>query len=914
MRKAELMPRIWTTRGFEAFRRGSFGDAGKNLYVSRAGVLQRIHQFDLNGDGYVDLPFCNSQEHWETPPAYVYREPLTSTSPIELPTEGASCGVVADLNGDGYDDLVLGMCYNGARKDLNARIYYGSPEGLSEAREQLLPAPMCTAVAAGDFDGDGKLDLAFLSAGKVRLFYQTVPAFEPRGYVDLDIAGEDLAAGDLDGDGCADLVVRRADGQVIVYWGGPDGISVARATVVPIDFEECEAGPQGDSENEYLTFAEPLEDARPVVKVLELSGLPYLFVARKATAHLVPISKLRTFGVPTSFAIHRPLSCAVGDADGDGYQDLVLACREPHEDAECSWIYWGGPDGFSEARRTRLPSQRACDVAMVDLDGDDRDEIVLCQHHDAESYTTHSLIYRVGPDRQVSVAARPETHDARRVLVARPDRNGKSELVFVNAAARTRLGALPVNIYLGGPDGFSPERLWTPPGWGAVDALYCDLNDDGWADLIVANASENSVWRDPGSYVYLNGPNGLKAQPDWRLPTSRAMSVACGDLNHDGYLDLVFCGFSNPELSIFYGGNSDPGPDGLGAVDPVRIRLEYEGHVISEPRMLHLADLNNDGWLDLVIPDIVSERSLILWGGPDGFSMERRQFLAVRNACCARTADLTGNGYLDLLVGGHQPSLEGPHDCFVYIYWNGPEGLREDNRAMLPANAVNSMTLADFNNDGLLDLFVGSYHGTKERDIDSYIYWNRPGRGFSATDRTRLFTHSASGVIAADFNEDGWVDLAVAYHKVWGDHAGYSAVWWNGPDGFDERRVTKLPTRGPHGMISVEPRNTSDGGNAEFYTSPPYTLPEGSHVTQIGWLADVPPRAYVRAQLRSAASEVALATTPWQGPARPGSWFENGDHAAGGLTDGPWIQYRLALGAINGTRTPRVREVRVSYA
>ena len=31
------------------------------------------------------------------------------------------------------------------------------------------------------------------------------------------------------------------------------------------------------------------------------------------------------------------------------------------------------------------------------------------------------------------------------------------------------------------------------------------------------------------------------------------MSVACADLNRDGYLDLVFCGFSNPELLMFYG-------------------------------------------------------------------------------------------------------------------------------------------------------------------------------------------------------------------------------------------------------------------------------------------------------------------------------------------------------------------------
>ena len=224
------------------------------------------------------------------------------------------------------------------------------------------------------------------------------------------------------------------------------------------------------------------------------------------------------------------------------------------------------------------------------------------------------------------------------------------------------------------------------------------------------------------------------------------------------------------------------------------------------------------------------------------------------------------------------------------------------------------MTLADFNNDGRLDLFVGSYHGAKERDIDSYIYWNRAGRGFSAADRTRLFTHSASGVIAADFNEDGWVDLAIAYHKVWGDHVGHSAVWWNGPDGFDERRVTVLPTSGPHGMISVEPRNTSDGGDAEFYTSPAVpAAAKAAAVTQIAWLADVPAKTWVRAQLRSAATEEALAAAPWQGAQGAGSWFENGDVIAAGQFSGPWIQYRLALGAVNAARTPRVREVSVSY-
>ena len=48
----------WVTRGFNAFSRGAFGNAGQNLYVSRAGVLQRIFHFDLNLDGNADLVFC----------------------------------------------------------------------------------------------------------------------------------------------------------------------------------------------------------------------------------------------------------------------------------------------------------------------------------------------------------------------------------------------------------------------------------------------------------------------------------------------------------------------------------------------------------------------------------------------------------------------------------------------------------------------------------------------------------------------------------------------------------------------------------------------------------------------------------------------------------------------------------------
>ena len=197
---------VWVTRGFEAFRRGTFGNAGQNLYVSRAGVLQRIHHLDFNRDGYVDLVFCNAQVHMEAPPAYVYRDVFGARQCTELPAGGSPTAAVADISGDGYADLVIGNEKSGNAGRLNANIYFGSPEGLSERYQTLVPAHKCTSVAAGDFDGDGRVDLAFMTEGKVRLFYQTDLGIEAKRYVDTGIEGVQLGAADLDGDG-----LRRAD-------------------------------------------------------------------------------------------------------------------------------------------------------------------------------------------------------------------------------------------------------------------------------------------------------------------------------------------------------------------------------------------------------------------------------------------------------------------------------------------------------------------------------------------------------------------------------------------------------------------------------------------------------------------------------------------------------------------------------
>ena len=900
------MPRkTWTTEGFEAFRRGTFGNAGQNLYVSRAGVLQRIYQYDLDKNGYFDLVFANCQDHHESAPSYVYS--FDGKRVATLPAQGSRSGLVEDLNGDGIPDVVIAGFVNLLVPFTAADIYYGQPDGRYDENYHIrLQSPQAVDCCCGRFDGSSRPALVFAMPkyGIVRVYAQSELGFEWARFTDLKIEADLIAAGDFDGDGFDDLACRKEDATATtIFWGDAKGLDVARKTEVPalpaseIRKDDTEKG-----------FAAELEDKMPAPRLLEAvdwNGRKCFTLSTGGKFIFFTADKSRNISRALELPVAMGLSATTGDFNADGFVDVAVAAKRE------SFIWLNSANGFKQENRIAVRTDAACSVHALGglvLFGQCASSNMFRDRNCP--YTNDSLLFSFEGGKFNPEPKRFEGEDTRR---ARLFRNARGEpcVALVNHFARRANGYDKSYVYWGRSTGYDPNDMTPVPSWCAVDSVSADLDDDGWVELIICNNSENSLQFDPGQNVHHFGPNGFDPSKSYTLQTDIGWGAMVADFNRDGYLDVfTVCDHWNG-LAMFTGG-----PDGLKRtkdcilfppadedLKPGVKRLKrMEGGRL---RWVVAVDVNGDGWLDVAVP-IIKDRSCVLFGGPDGFDPARKQELAAYMASGVRTADLDQNGYPDLIFGGHTIWASGkvpdrqPHSSYVNIYWNGPDGISESRKCILHADAASNMCVGDFNGDGWLDVFAGSYQSEVNRDVNSFIYWNRKGR-FNGMDRQDLVTHSVSGCLAADFDQDGRVDLAVANHKVFGDHKGYSEVWWNGKDGLLPVHTTKLPTCGPHGMSAIEPGNLLTRGPEEYYYSEPYHADRDLTVKGAEVVADCPPKTWVKLLVRSAATRDGLERAEWREP------------AGVKVAKGGYLQYRLELGATLSLATPRVTKVTIGF-
>ncbi len=852
---------------YEDFAAGKVGNAGQNLFVSHDGQIRFIQLFDYNNDGHPEIFVVNDHNFYDTSDAFIYynqpghgfssllpptqtredvagflqlRWMLDSLKNIErLPTLGGGKPIAADFNQDGYLDIVFTNWVHGwYQADYPVLIYWGGANGYSRERVSTVPTSGGDAVAAADLNNNGRLDLVVANNGREDVI---------RGASAMT-AAERREAG-----------IAEPESRSYVYWNTVYGFNEDSRTELPTEYaidvkaadltgngyqdlvflqagregsiRIFESGPKGVDPEKYtdLPALDPtwsLGTSRAMLLAdLNDDGKIDIFVPSNGDVSRIFWNSKDGFGEDnvTDIEAVNASAAAAADLNGDGHTDLVVANLR----GNVSYVYYGTGNDFSPSKRHELPTLQSTDVTIADLNKDGVPDLIFANRRDSARGTVDApaYIYWGSPDGHYSPAMRDELvgYGAEGVITGDFNRNGREDILLMNRWSGTS-GRIDSYIYWGNDyANYSPSTMTRLPGVPeGLGVVATDLTGNGHADLIY-------VANRPGKHLYVfYGENGNfdYANPSvMELPFARGGMVMVADLNRDGFLDLVVTSTSSEEIAVFHG-------DENGFGDAIAIKTGVATNSAA------LGDLNGDGRLDLVLGNRKGGFR-VLWGQDDGLfninnSIELETGLITGPISLA---DFNGDGWLDIFAvqrGVLKPSGRDEYSQQSAIYWNRNGLFSTGNRTELSSHWASQGSVADANSDGYPDILIANYHGEINRDMPTYIYpGNRRGR-YSESGRIELPSHSSAGNLVLDLDGDGYMDIIVYNHSA-GDvyhglmtrganHAVGSFIYWGDKEGWSIERRSIIPSFGPHARQFPDPGNIMDRSSHEVYVSRPVDL------------------------------------------------------------------------------------------
>ncbi|MBI1849320.1 MAG: VCBS repeat-containing protein [Planctomycetes bacterium] len=266
----------------------------------------------------------------------------------------------------------------------------------------------------------------------------------------------------------------------------------------------------------------------------------------------------------------------------------------------------------------------------------------------------------------------------------------------------------------------------------ADDMVVGDFDGDGNLDVVVGYQRElvqNSI-----SVFLGDATGGFAPRRDIALPFAPYEFVG-GDFNGDHRSDLAITEGEQPQVAILLA-------DGLGGfLAPMNIS------VAGFPEALVVGDVNRDGRLDLVVSLNSATDARVLFGdGHGGFSLGPSSDIVAGASACA-LADFDRDGFLDLAL-----THSALNDVRV-LRGDGLGHFTPQATLATPLHPISVIT-PDLDGDGFPDLVVG----TNETAMVSVFLSDGAGGFGLRSDHSN--DRPASGLAAADFDEDGNVDIA----------------------------------------------------------------------------------------------------------------------------------------------------------
>jgi hypothetical protein len=751
------------------------------------GVRQGLVADDFNGDGHPDVALLGS----DTVSILLGRGDGSLADAAYSPTGGAALSVaVGDFNGDGQADVAAQV---GGRVE----VLSGRGNGTYQTAASFPAGPGGFGIVAGDFTGHGNTDVIEGSQLLPGRADGTFGAPIDLGLGDPVVGGEDdfvnpgataLADGDVNGDGKLDLVIANrndADTQttISVLLGHGDGtFSKAWSLVVSGNVESATlADFNGDGKPDLLlnndgrllllngrgdgtfgaavTLASGLFTDAPMYAA-DFNGDGKLDLAIGVNGLTILLGHGDgTFAAPTSYDSSLVTSQLVmGDFNGDGKPDFALlhSDRSGSAQTDVTLLFGNGDGTFRPGETISTGLENATSLTAGDFNGDGKLDLAAAGVGVFLLLSNGDGTFQPGQDYAPAIAG--DVAVLGTLIAADVNHDGRADLIVGGTADAGGTNSASVQVFLGQPDGtldagrmdlFSNGETTV----GALGVLTADVNGDGRPDL-AALVQVNGSGTDSAA-VLLSRGDGTFQSTTYDLGGGVYSGLVAGDFTGDGRFDLVADLGDNPSTfttqRAFLKGNGD------GTFQPARVTFTTSS---SAGRLL-AADVNGDGKLDLVKLERTGAGTVIevdLGNGDGTFQapiisgpFNGIDLLAFIPGFAA--ADFNGDGRIDLLVSttdGSVAVLPGRGDGTFGAPITSPAG-----------GPVLDIVAGDLNGDDKTDVMVTHPDGTV-----SELFGN--GDGTFRTPLTYLVGDYPSSnyflpgdLALADTNGDGTPDAIV---------------------------------------------------------------------------------------------------------------------------------------------------------
>lgn len=301
-----------------------------------------------------------------------------------------------------------------------------------------------------------------------------------------------------------------------------------------------------------------------------------------------------------------------------------------------------------------------------------------------------------------------------------------------------------------GNGNFTEKENSNLDGAGRGDAKFGDIDNDGDLDLVITGATFGIDGK--LAKTYLNDGDGNFSEKSNSLTGVQYGSVALGDIDNDGDLDLIISGQSNPydfnDLTVYLNdgsGSFTSMPDDLPSI--------FRGSVI-------LGDIDNDGDLDLFITghnDFDGRISSTYINDGAGNFSEKSNPITKLERSSAAFGDIDNDGDLDLITSGNPPGSFQSREAKIYTN-DGDGNFSEASQQPFTGVASGTVAFGDLNNDGSLDVINT---GSSEDGIITERFMN-DGNGNFTEDTGSLLNLAAHSIAMGDLDQDGALDLIIA--------------------------------------------------------------------------------------------------------------------------------------------------------